>query len=182
MMTGSYPIEGGHTKYVGACYTDDKKSLLHFDFNTKNDYIVATVTNRNDGPAWSLDNTSPPLTIDLKDLTPDTLRIHASDSTAVKDLKTGIQLFLEFLPRTPEQLKPEAEHDAKWEIQIARYFGYNETTLALLKAPDGQHYLARSAGYPYGRPSYDRHVPDGEDIHSKNEPLHWNSFLNDIAK
>lgn len=82
------------------------------------------------------------------------------------------------------ETEPETYDQPRWEIEVARYFGYSETTLALIKSPDNEHYIVRCAGYPYGRPKMDstrdknRYLARGN-YEAKKE--HWNDFINDVA-
>lgn len=96
------------------------------------------------------------------------------DDDDTKAFKACIREYIE------NECEPDLGH--KWEIQKARFFGYNETTLALIKAPDEQHYLVRTACYPFGNPSKDSSVLGFEpsEIGSRKE-LHWNDLLDEIA-
>ncbi len=76
-----------------------------------------------------------------------------------------------------------AAQNPRWEIKIARYFGYSETTLALLKAPNGLHYMVRSSAFPYGRPSggIEEYYNISRGRHVTERVFHWNDLLDELA-
>jgi hypothetical protein len=177
-------------KLTAVCITPDDTSLNNdtppvryelwdFDYFTTEKFITVKVAI----PTRKKSEQIPgPIHIDLKLLSEENLRIDGTEPSDMRKLKQGLKLFVERFPEIKAgcSLEPEPESDPKWRIKKARYFGYNETTLALLKNPDGQHFLVRCAGYPYGKPSCDGSVLN-RDIFFTDNRLHWDDYINDIA-
>lgn len=177
--------EGGITSYFGSIYTDDKSEVWHYEYATNKDYVEAKVQKvqyDDDGREFRLPKfENLPLAVSLSDINDQFLSTHPEDPADYNTFKKGLKIFLNSFPELKNETKLEEQNSNKWEIKIARYFGYNETTLALLKSPDGRHYIARSAGYPYGRPQYDKSILNWKYMSPTHGRLHWNDHLNDIA-
>lgn len=165
------------TVYFGLTNTDDYEETWSFVYYDGAESITATRRIQRDLGVIPQDYNIP-----LNVITKTYLKVLENGSEENVNLAIGLRMFMAAFPEIQPLSKDKHEkenQDAKWKIKIARYFGYNETTLALLQAPDGRHYIVRSAGYPYGRPGYDKSALNWQYHHPQKGHLHWNDFVHD---
>lgn len=191
--------ENGNLIHFGTAYTDDDSECWLFTYMPDEGFIKAKAISISmiDGKRVTAEKFSGvPICVHPSDVTEAFLKISNDDDQDQKNFKEGLKIFFRHFMDAEKKAKQqqvekekreleqrlEIEQAGKWSIKIARYFGYSETTLALLKAPGGQHFLVRSAGYPYGNPAYDKSVLNWVYMHPSRGRLHWNDFLNEVAQ